>query len=161
MPPRLRRFQHEGHLHFLTFSCYRRLPYLDNDPSRVCFEELLEQCRQRHRFDIHGYVLMPNHVHLLVSEPEIRTLESTLRVLKGEVSKHLKGDRTQFWQRRYHDFNVFTENKRMEKLKYLHRNPVKRGLVARPEDWPWSSFCHYATGQPGRVQVTSPWNPPA
>ncbi len=157
MPPRLKRYQHEGHLHFLTFSCYRRPTYLDDDPSRLCCEHLLEQCRRKHRFDIHGYVLMPNHVHLLLSEPEVRSLESILRVLKGEVSKHLKGDRPQFWQRRYHGFNVFSEGKRIEKLKYLHRNPVERGLVARLEDWPWSSFRHYATGELGRVTLSSPW----
>ena len=158
MPPRLKRYQHEGHLHFLTFSYYCRLPFLDEDATRIYFEQLLEQCLQRHRFDIHGYVLMPNHVHLLVSEPEVRTLDSTLRVLKGETSKHLKGDRTQFWQRRYHDFNVHSEAKRVEKLKYMHRNPVTRGLVARPEDWLWSSFNHYATRHPGRVTIASTWN---
>ena len=157
MPPRLKRYQHEGHLHFITFSCYRRLPFLDDDPARICFEEILEACREKHRFDVHGYVLMPEHVHLLVSEPEIRSLDSTLRVLKGETSKQLKEEQEQFWQRRYHDFNVFTEGKRIEKLRYMHRNPVNRGLVKRPEHWPWSSFRHYATGEPGRVEVESPW----
>ena len=87
MPPRLKHYQHEGHLHFITFSCYRRLPYLDDDHARICFEGILELCRQRRRFAVHGYVLMPEHVHLLVSEPEVRSLESTLCVLKGETSK--------------------------------------------------------------------------
>jgi putative transposase len=157
MPPRLKRYQHEGHLHFITFSCYRRLPFLNDDPSRICFEEVLEVCRRKHHFDIHGYVLMPEHVHLLISEPDIISLDSTLRVLKGETSKGLKGEREQFWQRRYHDFNVYTEVKRIEKLKYMHRNPVTRGLVRRPEDWPWSTFRHYATGKQGRVEIESPW----
>ena len=49
-------------------------------------------------------------------------------------------------QARYYDFNVWTEGKRIEKLCYMHRNPVARGLVARPKDWPWSSFRHYLTG---------------
>ena len=157
MPPRLKRYQHDGHLHFLTFSCYRRLPFLDDDPSRICVEKVLETYRQKHHFDIHGYVLMPEHVHLLVSEPETGSLDSTLRVLKGETSKRLKGERNQFWQRRYYDFNVFSEAKRIEKLKYMHRNPVTQGLVPRPEDWPWSSYRHYATGEQGSVQIESPW----
>jgi len=62
-----------------------------------------------------------------------------------------------FWQARYYDFNVWSERKFIEKLRYIHRNPVKRGLVTRPEDWPWSSFLHYATGQAGVVEVESQW----
>ena len=44
------------------------------------------------------------------------------------------------WQARFYDFNVWTELKRVEKLRYMYRNPVKRGLVAEPEQWDWSSF---------------------
>ena len=57
------------------------------------------------------------------------------------------------WQRRFYDFNVWTERKRIEKLRYMHRNPVKRGLVDKPEDWKWSSFRFYAYGEAGLVQV--------
>ncbi len=56
MPLGLKRHQHEGHIHFITFSCYRRLPYLNDDQSRVVFEELLETLRKRHVLDVHGYV---------------------------------------------------------------------------------------------------------
>ena len=62
-----------------------------------------------------------------------------------------------FWQARYYDFNVFTEEKRVEKLRYMHRNPVKRGLVEKPNDWPWSSFRHYQTGIEGTVEIESGW----
>ena len=61
-----------------------------------------------------------------------------------------------FRQRRYYDFNVGAPEKRVEKLKYIHRNPVHRGLVEKPEDWPWSSYRHYATGEAGTVQIESP-----
>ena len=57
------------------------------------------------------------------------------------------------WQRRFYDFVVFSEKKRVEKLRYLHRNPVKRGLVLEPQQWTWSSFRHYADGQCGPVLV--------
>ena len=157
MPSRLKRYQNEGNYHFITFSCYRRLPYLNNDRARVLFEETLEVLRERHGFDLFGYVLMPEHVHLLLSEPTRQSLATTLGVLKGETSKRLKGERVQFWQRRYYDFNVLTYQKYTEKLKYLHRNPVKRGLVASPEDWPWSSFRHYLHGEQGRVEIESEW----
>jgi putative transposase len=100
---------------------------------------------------------MPEHVHLLLSEPKVHSLDTTLSVLKGETSKLLKGERTQFWQTRYYDFNVLTHKKLIEKLRYLHRNPVTRGLAEKPEDWPWGSFRHYLTGEPGRVEIESRW----
>jgi putative transposase len=57
------------------------------------------------------------------------------------------------WQKRFYDFNVWTERKRIEKLHYMHRNPVKRGLVSSPELWKWSSFRAYAFGEAGAVKV--------
>ena len=157
MPSHLKRYQTEGGYHFITFSCYQRAPLLNNDHASIIFEEILERVRQSHDFYLFGYVLMPEHVHLLLSEPKQQLLSNTMRVLKGETSKRLKGDRKQFWQPRYYDFNVLTHRKHVEKLKYIHRNPVERGLVARPEDWPWSSFRHYLTGEPGRIEIESEW----
>ncbi len=100
---------------------------------------------------------MPEHVHLLLSEPKENSLSTTLSVLKRETSKSLKGKRLQFWQTRYYDFNVLTQPKFHEKLRYIHRNPVERGLVTTPEDWPWSSYRHWLTGEPGRVEIESHW----
>jgi len=157
MPSKLKRYQDQSGYHFVTFSCYSRLPFLEDDRARVLFEEQLEQLRVRHEFYVFGYVLMPEHVHLLVSEPKRYRLATTLNVLKAEVSKQVKGDRKQFWQRRYHDFNVLTHAKHVEKLRYMHRNPVKRGLVKVPQDWQWSSFRHYLTGVEGRVEIESEW----
>jgi putative transposase len=78
--------------------------------------------------------------------------------LKQQTSRKLKDPAaTQFWQRRYYDFNVYTEVKTVEKLRYMHRNPVRRGLVEKPEDWLWSSFRHYATGVVGTVEIESEW----
>jgi len=78
-----------------------------------------------------------------------------MRALKLSVSLH-RAERP-FWQPRYYDFNVHSEEKFTEKLRYIHRNPVARGLVARPEDWAWSSFRHYATGNRGTVEIESFW----
>ena len=64
---------------------------------------------------------------------------------------------SRFWQARYYDFNVFSERKFVEKLRYIHRNPVTRGLVARPEDWPCSSFRHYLYGETTPVEIESRW----
>jgi len=57
------------------------------------------------------------------------------------------------WQKRFYDFNVWTERKRIEKLRYMHRNPVKRGLVEQPDQWRWSSFRSYFLGERGLVRV--------
>jgi putative transposase len=156
MPLGLKRLQNEGDLHFITFSCHHRLPYLNTPKSKEVVEDMLETLSTRHDFAILGYVLMPEHVHLLMTEPKTDTVASTLRVLKGETSKLLRGARRHFWQRRYYDFNVFTEAKRIEKLKYIHRNPVARELVTKPEDWPWSSFLAYATCQPCHLTIQTP-----
>jgi putative transposase len=127
-------------------------------PGYAVFEEQLENCRRRYAFVVAGYVLMPEHVHLLVNEPKVGSLALALQILKQETSKKLKrpGD-AQFWQRRYYDFNVWSEDKPGEKIDYMHRNPVKRGLVAKPEDWPWSSYRHHATGIAGVVEIESDW----
>jgi putative transposase len=117
----------------------------------------LEKLRQRHQFLLFGYVLMPENVHLLLSEPKVQSLGTTLSVLKGETSKVLKDERAQFWQTRYYDFNVLTRKKLVEKIRYIHRNPVERGLVEKPEDWRRSSFSHYLTRDEGRVEIESEW----
>jgi len=77
--------------------------------------------------------------------------------MKHSVARRLIGERRHFWQARYYDFNVWSEKKRVEKLRYRHRNPVTRGLVERPEDWAWSSFRHYLTGVEGVVEIESQW----
>jgi putative transposase len=100
---------------------------------------------------------MPEHVHLLLSEPPKISLSGVFRALKTETSKQLKGERPRFWQLNYYDFNVFSQRKFVEKLRYLHRNPVKRGLVENPEDWPWSSYRHWLKGEIGQVEIESHW----
>lgn len=149
------RYQQTGSFHFLTFSCYRRLPYLDTAAARNLFESALERIRRRYNLIVSGYVVMPEHVHLLLSEPRKGLLARAVQALKLSVA--LRRTERPFWQARYYDFNVHSEEKRIEKLRYMHRNPVKRGLVASPEDWPWSSFRHDATGTEGTVEIESPW----
>src|SRR6185369_1426899 len=155
MPKGLVRYQQAGDLHFVTFSRYRRLAYLQLCSQRELFERSLEAVRLRYGFFVIGYVVMPEHVHLLVSEPRNGTLARTLQALKLSVA--VQSRERPFWQRRYYDFNVHSEQKRVEKLRYMHRNPVVRGLVSSPEDWKWSSFRHYAIGLEGTVEIESFW----
>ena len=155
VPSKLKRYQLAGDFHFITFSCYHRLPYLGSESSRDLFERSLEQARRRYVFHVFGYVVMPEHVHLLVSEPKRGTLSLAIQALKTSVSK--QSLQRPFWQVRYYDFNVRSSAKRTEKLRYIHRNPVTRGLVAQPDEWRASSFRHYLTGEQGVVQVESTW----
>jgi putative transposase len=201
MPKRLKRYYGAGHLHFVTCSCYQRKPLLGRARTRNLFVRLLGEVRDRYRFSLVGYVVMPDHIHLLMSEPEVGTPSVVMQVLKQRVSRRLRkrpvgptlqttkggppaakgGPPTakggapdgrqlrlwgegetptlqktkggapelpRFWQRRFYDFKVWSHKKRREKLDYMHFNPVKRGLVRRPQDWPWSRCQFYAGEDP-------------
>ncbi len=158
MPWRLKRFQESRQLHFLTFSCYKRRPKFQTVESRTTFESALERVRQNYQLCVYGYVIMPEHVHMLVDEPERSTLAQAIKSLKQGVARRLALRAEEpFWLERYYDFNIWSERKFVEKLRYIHRNPVERGLVTKPEDWQWSSFRHYLTGESGTVEIESHW----
>ena len=173
MPAGLHRTYGAHHLHFITNSCYRRQPLLDSPRARNRFLSILEQTRQKYCFVVVGYVVMPEHIHLLVTEPEKGTPSAGLQVLKQRTAhallpkrkrrdprqRELFGEQSRraFWQARFYDFNVWSTKKRVEKLRYMHRNPVKRRLVASPEQWRWSSYRHYLLDEPGLVQVNVGW----
>jgi putative transposase len=151
MPVGLTRFQGHGDLHFVTFSCYERHPYLTTPTAKETFELSLEKMRLTYGFKVVGYVVMPEHVHLLLSEPPERTLSLILQAIKLSTAKRLT--ERPFWQRRYYDFNVYTTGKIAEKLGYMHRNPVERGLVDEPDEWKWSSHQFYESGHLRIVQI--------
>jgi putative transposase len=158
MPWGLTRYQQTGDVHFITFSCYRRAPLLGSGLARDTFVVTLERVRRWYGFYVTGFVVMPEHVHLLLSEPERGNLAVVLQMLKQIVSQKLnKRVTTSFWQPRYYDFNVRREGKLTKKLDYMHQNPVQRGLVTRPEDWMWSSALHYSTGKECAVEIESHW----
>jgi putative transposase len=178
----LHRFYGGNDLHFLTFSCYRRRPLFRNEAYCDLLLKILERVRRRYRIVVLGYVVMPEHIHLLVSEPQRETLSTAIQALKLGVVRSMqcsgggsvvvaaprsrKSGETwgtpvsgasvhpdRFWQARFYDFNVWTERKRIEKLRYIHRNPVERGLVSSPEQWRWSSFRWYLCGEAGPVRI--------
>jgi putative transposase len=149
------RYQQTGEFHFLTFSCYRRQAYLSAVAAMELFEDALERVRRRYLFAVAGYVVMPEHVHLPVNEPRRAPLSRAIQALKLSVS--MRSRERPFWQAHYYDFNVSAHDKFVEKLRYIHRNQVRRGLVAKPEDWKWSSFGHYQTGMRGIVEIESEW----
>src|ERR1035438_1980549 len=95
----LKRYQFTGDLHFVPFSCHQLKPYLASPPARCLFEEVLERMRMRYQFCVLGYVVMPEHVHLLLSEPAIGSLAKALLALKLSISK--LSTQHPFWQARY------------------------------------------------------------
>jgi putative transposase len=115
---------------------------------------------------------MPEHVHLLISEPKKSNVSRVLQVLKQRVSRAMRGKKRgisrsqlrlkfgdsmtedrRFWQRWFYDFNVWSDAKRKEKLHYMHSNPVRERLVKHPKEWPWSSFSFYANDEPGLIRI--------
>jgi putative transposase len=172
MPKGLHRRFGLRHLHFITCSCYRRLPLFASARAKNLFVKILGEVRDRYGFSLAGYVVMPNHIHLLISEPAQGTPSTVMQVLKQRVSRRIR--RTprktipspqlrlpfrnahvlpQFWQPRFYDFNVWSQTKFVEKLQYMHMNPLKRNLVAHPRDWPWSSFSFYASKESGLIRI--------
>jgi putative transposase len=160
----LRRIYGQRHLHFITCSCFQRMPLLNEEHCRTEFLQILADVRERYRFALAGYVVMPEHFHLLIAEPETGNPSVVLQVLKqrtartfldragrstltadvsGTDGNNARCKERHFWQKRFYDFNVWTEKKKVEKLIYMHMNPVTRGLVERPDQWPWSSYRYW------------------
>ena len=138
------------------------------------FVRELARVRAEWGFQLIGYVVMPNHVHLLMSEPVKGTPSKVIQVLKQRVSRKMRkrkedgaleqrefafGESAEelqaFWQARFYDFNVYKSGKVKEKLNYMHANPVIRGLVKHPKDWPWSSWGYWMKGEAGLIGIDS------
>jgi putative transposase len=165
MPKNLKRSTGRKDLHFITFCCYQRRALLGSIRARNLVIRILGEVRSKYGFSLVGYVIMPEHVHLLISEPPGATPAKVIQVFKQRVSRRMRGKRRtpknqltlrfpeahselrRFWQRRYYDFNIYSRKKLREKLHYMHANPVEERLVEHPRDWPWSSWSFYATGE--------------
>ena len=145
MPWGLKRFHESGQTHFVTFGCYHRRPSFTEASAKYAFEAALERVRRSFGLRVYGYVVMPEHVHLLIGEPSRATLAEALKSLKQGVSRRLIGDAEHFWQKWYYDFNIRNYRQFVEKLRYIHRNPVQRGL------------CEHAEGCARRVEIEFEW----
>jgi putative transposase len=166
---KVRHFDEPGHAHFLTFSCYRRMPLLSKDRSRGWLIEAVLAARHKHAFDLWGWVVMPEHVHLLiwprlpnyriptiladikrpVGQQAIIWLEANCPEFLAKLTVQNR-NRTyrRFWQAGPgQDRNIYDPKAAHDILEYIHTNPVKRGLVALPEQWLWSSAAEWA-GKP-------------
>ncbi len=166
-------YDHPGHAHFLTYSCEKRLPLLDSERTRRWVIEEMAATRHRLGLQIGAFVVMPEHVHVLVRCPEGVSVSSVLGSLKRPVSANAKawlaehepgwveqltvtrgGRRTfRFWQAGGgFDRNIWEQKTLAEVVDYIHANPVRRGLVEKPADWEWSS-ARFWVGMEGVLEM--------
>ncbi len=182
MPSRLRRHDEHGHTHFLTISCYRRLQFFRHDSVKQSFVDGMRRTRDKLAVRWIGFVVMPEHVHLLFfpqppSSDTTIPVSAVLQHLKQYVGRcgkealrdvwrahrglgswaldaWAKGDGAKpFWKTRAYDFNVTTQETLLTKLDYVHKNPITRGLVDRAEDWIWSSYRYYGSGDDSLIRM--------
>jgi putative transposase len=172
---RRRRYAEPGQPRELTFSCYRRFPFLGRERTRQWFREALEVAREKSGFHVWAYVLMPEHVHLLVylgqrpeqmgrflqylKEPIARKAVAYLKENAPEWQERLKvreglRQRHRFWQPGGgYDRNITTPWGLRSVIDYIHANPVRRGLAAKAEDWEWSSARWHAGLRPVKIEI--------
>jgi putative transposase len=158
--PKLRHYDNLNTARFVTFSCFRRHKLLTHPDAIRIFLDVLEAVRKAHRIRLHAYVIMPEHVHLLIYPLDELALGPVIGELKWRSASQILTrdflwmpsdclvrrngrERRAFWMPRCYDHNCRCPATVAEKIKYCHFNPVKRGLVKGPEDWMWSSFNWY------------------
>ena len=151
-----------GHAHYLTFSCHKQLPLLNRDRTRQWVVDALDAARRKHEMSLWAYVIMPEHVHLLVHpRREVYSMQKFLFSCKRPVSwrakQWLKEHHETEWLERLivsrggkptfrfwlpgggYDRNIIHAEGIRAAIDYIHGNPVRRGLLEAPEDWWWSS----------------------
>ena len=154
-----RRYEIKNHVRFLTFSCYHRLQLFNNDAIKTAFLMYLVHSKERQQFDLYAWVVMPEHVHLLL-RPDLPThpVSDILQDVKGGFSNLVCGrwrrkkapilnrivdsrGKIHFWQAGGgYDRNIVGDDELREKFDYIHQNPVRRKLVDNPLNWHWSSY---------------------
>jgi putative transposase len=151
----------EGHSHFLTFSCYKRRRLLNLDKPKAIVLGVMAAQLSLHDGVCAGFVVMPDHVHSIIGFPEANRISEFVkhwkRISSFQIRRFIEGKLAAYsdyvaandpiWQPKYHDFNIYSEAKFLEKLEYMHLNPVRAGLADRAVDWRWSSARHYELGR--------------
>jgi len=126
--------------YFITSATYLKKSLFQSDRMANCFLEVLENYRRQNKFLLHEFVLMPDHIHLLLTPTE--TLEKAVQLIKGGFSFRARkelGFGGEIWEHSFHDRRVRDELEYERFREYIHQNPVKRGLAAAAEKYPYSS----------------------
>jgi putative transposase len=156
----------------LTFSCRGRIPLFQSDAIKDAFAAHLAELQMRRSFRLIAWVVMPDHVHVLLipdlphepipvllndlKRPFAERVIRRLRALEAPVLRRLTDARghVRFWERGGgYDRNIFTRAELLEKVNYIHTNPVRRGLVSAPIEWRWSSAAWWSGDRTGPVRI--------
>jgi putative transposase len=146
----------KGHLHLITSVCRGKQPLLGVEKHRDLFVRLLEEVRVKFRFQVAGYVVMPDHFHLLMMEPEIDTAANSIDTLRQRYQRRYNNSARSVdpvWELRYADTHILGRERIDAQLSLMHQAPVKAGLVENAVDWEWSSARSYAGLPEGVVTV--------
>jgi len=157
-----------GQPHFVTFSTYQRRQFLAPERPREIVLEVLQTCLKNHGAFCHGFVVMPNHVHAILTVDTNSTITPFLLAWKKTSSYRIKRFYAQeltkyhercpqdcpIWQAKFYDFNLESDRKLNEKLEYMHNNPITANLVPTALEWIWSSARYYEQGSTSVVTVT-------
>ena len=173
---KLVRFNFPNNIHFVTTSCYNRLPLFNSDDTKTIFAQSVIHIRNKYGFKLFGYVIMPEHVHILIQTENDKTVSDVMRevkqmcafnalqILKINRAKNLleklrkstgRGTKNKysFWKPRFYDFNIYSVKKFKEKLDYCHKNPITRGLANNPSEWRFSSYGKYYLNDDSIISV--------
>ena len=129
--------------YFVSASCFEKKSLLQSDRSAQLFVDVLYHYRAQNKYQIHEFVIMPDHFHLLIT-PESVSLERTMQLIKAGFSFRMKkelGVTSEIWQTTFHDRRVRDTAEYQRFRRYIHENPVKRGLVISPAEYPYGSSC--------------------
>jgi putative transposase len=146
---RLRRLVLSGKAFFITTNLRRGLtPFSPKERDILC--EAIAEVRTRRRFRLPGFVVMPDHLHLLILPAAEQTISAVVQELKYVSGRHinaLRGTQGSLWQKGFFDRFMRTPQEFFETLDYMHQNPVRKVLAAAPTEWRWSSAAAYAGGE--------------
>ena len=120
--------------YFLTCVTYQRSSiFQTTESAKIAFDTVLHYDEEG-RYKLHGFVIMPDHIHLLLTPAEEVAFERCVQYIKGGISFRLrKRFSATIWQREYHDHRIRDDSDFLKSIGYIERNPAQRGLT----DWPW------------------------
>ncbi len=163
---RLRHFDNLSTARFVTFSCFEHRSFLTKRGNIRAVLEQIDRIRSDEGMKVLGYVIMPDHVHMVLLPAEGTAMGPAIGRLKALSARKIlavdhdtggvrNDGRRAIWQRRCYDHNCRTPQTVIEKIEYCHYNPVRAGLVEHPADWEWSSYSWYAGSHHAPIQIDS------
>ena len=174
-------FQFQGHLYYITTNVYKRLAIFTRPAFIIPLYDSLHFYRHQYGFKLLGYVIMPDHIHLLLWPLNETSISDFMRDFKTFTAKRLirqaqveqnqawlthftqAGQETgrsehKVWQDAYWEVELFSDKFVRQKLNYMHRNPLRAGLFTNPEDYPYSSYRNYVLEETWWLEIDRGWS---